>query len=129
MPPATPNKGVASLYGSALRAKCSAAYYVTPPAAEVDYGLSAGCGQGSLRTQTDCRGGYQPPANPPASFGGTPLCKGGFKRCRSIPQYRAAYEVAAAPRWDDCQAKAVIGAGAQMKSSHFVSTGGFIRGT
>ena len=54
--------------------------------------------------------------------------KGGFKRRRSLPQHRAAYEVAAAPRWDDCQAKAVIGAGAQMKSSHFVGTGGFHKG-
>ena len=80
-------------------------------------------------TQTDCRGDLWSPVNPPASFGGTPLCKGGFKRCCSLPQYRAAYEVAAAPWWDEHQAKAVIGAGAQMKSSHFVSTGGFIRGT
>ena len=42
---------------------------------------------------------------------------------RSLPQHRAAYGVAAAPWWDERHAKAVIGAGAQMKSRHFVSTG------
>ena len=67
----------------------------------------------------------RPPIPPPPSEA-PPLYKGGFK---TPLQYRAAYEVAAAPRWDDCHAKALIGAGAQMKSSHFVSTGGYIRGT
>ena len=46
---------------------------------------------------------------------------------RSLPQHRAAYGVAAAPWWDERHAKAVIGAGAQMKSSHFVGTGGVPR--
>ena len=36
--------------------------------------------------------------------------------------------MAAAPWWDEHQAKALICAGAQIKSSHFVGTGGFHKG-
>ncbi len=55
-------------------------------------------------------------------------CGGGFE-IRSLPQHRAAYEVEAAPGWDDCQAKAVRPLPCELKGCSLDGTGGFLRGT
>ena len=73
-------------------------------------GFLAGRGHPALRYGEDCRGGYQPPANPSVICfaNATSLyTREALSSDRSLPQYRAAYEVAAAPWWDELQAKAV----------------------
>ena len=130
LPPATPTKSIASLY--VRRVKRGRFGGLLRNAACCDGGLWIFGGvwlKRPTKRKRICRGDLWSPASPPASFGGTPLYKGGIKRRSNLPQHRAAYEVAAALRWDGCQAKALIGAGAQMKGSHFVSMGGYIRGT
>ena len=87
-----------------------AAYFVTPSAVEEDLGFFAGCGQSALRNANAYVG---------ATFGRLSIPPSRLRRAtslytrealnidRSLPQYRAAYEVAAAPRWDELRAKAV----------------------